>query len=245
MNQLVALLLCGGAGSRIASVTPGVSKALLSIQGEPLLFRLLGFLRAQGVSRFCFAVSPRTPDIPTAIHAHFGECLNFEMAYDSGTVENGGAVAAYLRKSSHGQVLAINADTILRLDVRAFVSLHLSGRWTASIAVSRRTDQPLCGNVVVSNGAVQHFGQAGAGSHCNTGWALIDRERALRNEIFAFDAGKLEEKVYPALASRGELGAFDTGTAELLDVGTPERFEVANSGSYDLNWFSEHTPNDH
>jgi len=239
MNGLIALILCGGAGSRISTVAPGVSKALLEVQGEPLLFRLIGFLRAQGVSQFCFAVSPRTPDIPATIRMHFGLGFDFEETYDSGMVENGGAVAAYMAENMHQQILAINADTILRLNVSEFVRFHHHGRWPATIAVSRRTDQPLCGNILVSDGAVKRFDTKKIGSHCNTGWVLFDPGLALRSGAFAFDSGKLEEKVYPMLAARGELGAFDTGEAELLDVGTPERFAFANATSYDLKWFSE------
>jgi D-glycero-alpha-D-manno-heptose 1-phosphate guanylyltransferase len=239
MNGLIAFLACGGAGSRVATVAPGVSKALLEVQGEPLLFRVVGFLRAQGVSRFCFGVSPRTPDILTAIRGHFGAALDFEAIHDSGTVENGGALAAYLAKTRYEHVLAINADTILQLDADAFFRFHVQGHWTATIAVSSRSDQPLCGNVLVLDGAVRCFAAVSVGEHCNTGWALFNRERSLRGDTFAFGSGKLEEKVYPALAARGELGAFDTGTAKLLDVGTPERLASANANGYDLEWFSE------
>lgn len=56
ISELTAILLCGGKGERLKPFTETLPKALVPLNGEPLLSHLLRYLSAAGVSRFVVCV---------------------------------------------------------------------------------------------------------------------------------------------------------------------------------------------
>src|SRR5687767_4331443 len=56
ISELTAILLCGGKGERLRPFTETLPKALIPLNGEPLLSHLLRYLASAGVSRFVVCV---------------------------------------------------------------------------------------------------------------------------------------------------------------------------------------------
>src|SRR6185295_15443677 len=56
VSELTAVLLCGGKGERLKPFTETLPKALVPLNGEPLLSHLLRYLAAAGLSRFVVCV---------------------------------------------------------------------------------------------------------------------------------------------------------------------------------------------
>jgi glucose-1-phosphate cytidylyltransferase len=56
MLDVTAILLCGGKGERLRPFTDTLPKALVPLNGQPLLYHLLRYLSAEGVSRFVVCV---------------------------------------------------------------------------------------------------------------------------------------------------------------------------------------------
>jgi glucose-1-phosphate cytidylyltransferase len=52
MRDLTAILLCGGKGERLKPFTDSLPKALVPLNGKPILLYLISYLKAAGLSRF-------------------------------------------------------------------------------------------------------------------------------------------------------------------------------------------------
>src|SRR6266852_9038387 len=61
--ELTAILLCGGKGERLKPFTETLPKALVPLNGEPLLSHLLRYLSSAGVSRFVVCVGHKAEAI--------------------------------------------------------------------------------------------------------------------------------------------------------------------------------------
>jgi glucose-1-phosphate cytidylyltransferase len=56
MRDVTAILLCGGKGERLRPFTETLPKALVPLNGEPLLYHLIHYLWEEGISRFVVCV---------------------------------------------------------------------------------------------------------------------------------------------------------------------------------------------
>jgi glucose-1-phosphate cytidylyltransferase len=56
MSDATAVILCGGKGERLKPFTDHLPKALVPLQGKPLLYHLMNYLSQSGVSRFVLCV---------------------------------------------------------------------------------------------------------------------------------------------------------------------------------------------
>ncbi len=56
MCDATAVILCGGKGERLKPFTDHLPKALVPLQGKPLLYHLMNYLAQSGISRFVLCV---------------------------------------------------------------------------------------------------------------------------------------------------------------------------------------------
>ena len=244
MNDIVAYLACGGKGSRMKGVFDG-PKALVPFYGCPLIVRLIRYLSNQNIKNICLGLSHRNREIEFEVNKFFTDShTNIFTSYDSGDVENGGGLLGYLRNTKFAHVLSINADTILDVRIDEFFKTHIDNQCAATMAVSRRVDQPISGNVQLDpcTGRVIQYcdnelnveGVIG----CNTGWAFFDVIKTLSiEELIYIERGKIETAIFPLLTKTQELHSYDTNQNFLLDIGTSERYDVSISFEKELSWF--------
>lgn len=62
-SGITAILLCGGKGERLKPFTENLPKALVTLNGEPLLQHLLKYLAASGIKRFVICVGYKAEKI--------------------------------------------------------------------------------------------------------------------------------------------------------------------------------------
>src|SRR5215469_10396559 len=127
-----AILLCGGAGLRLRSVTGNAPKGLAHVAGRPFLELLLRQLHRHGLERAVLAVG----HLGDVIHSHFGErAFGLDLAYsvESFPLGTGGALrnAVGLINSQH--VLVMNGDSYTDADFCRFVADHCEARADASV----------------------------------------------------------------------------------------------------------------
>lgn len=136
MSDLTAILLCGGKGERLRPFTETLPKALVPLNGEPLLWHLLRYLAAEGVSRFVACVGYKAE----AIEGFLGE--RGEPSWDVACVNSGDASMTdrILDARGHvrGRALICYGDTLANVDVRGLLESH-----RASGALATLTTYPL------------------------------------------------------------------------------------------------------
>lgn len=119
---LQAVVMAGGAGTRLRPLTEGTPKPMLPIGGRPLLERTVEQLRLAGIRR----VNVTTHYHPEKIREHFGDGRAFGVEMDYVTEDRplGTAGALGLLEETAEPLLVINGDILTRVDFRTLLDYH-------------------------------------------------------------------------------------------------------------------------
>lgn len=223
-----AVVLCGGLGSRLQAVSGDLPKVLVPVAGRPFLEWVLAWLTDAGVARVILAAGHRGQVIRDYVARRPGD-LRIGVVQESRPLGTAGAVRfAWSQARVSTPFLALNGDSLCRLDTAALCASHLArGRPPATIAVTRVADAAEYGTVTLdSAGNITAFaektGVPGPGL-VNAGVYLL--ESSIFTGIRDDAPRSLERDVFPAL---GVAPAAFVTDAPVWDMGTPERLvEVA------------------
>jgi D-glycero-alpha-D-manno-heptose 1-phosphate guanylyltransferase len=229
-----AVILCGGAGVRLKSITGDAPKPMAKIGGRPFLELLLVQLKRHGCSRVVLSVGYKHE----VIRGYFGEnALGLDIAYsvEAAPLGTGGALAQAAGEISTDSFLAMNGDSYAEVDLGRLALVHSKSAADATVVVIAETRSD-AGSVMLSEtGEVTAFAEksselktryqsAGIYMFKKTLWSSIPRIGKL----------SLEEQLFPEWlvnAKRIEAFVFSGGC---IDIGTPERYLKAQKLLADL-----------
>jgi NDP-sugar pyrophosphorylase family protein len=133
MPDLTAILLCGGRGERLKPFTDALPKALVPLNGRPLLDHLIASLVARGVTRFAVCVGYKAE----AIEQHLQE--NADPAWQVTCVNSGDASMTDrildARPHVRGQALICYGDTLANVDLATLQREHRGSGALATLTV--------------------------------------------------------------------------------------------------------------
>jgi len=227
-NVADAIVLCGGAGLRLRSVTGNTPKSLASIGGRPFLGILLSQLRRHGFQRAILAVGFQND----LVRSHFGDRahgLRLEYSIESEPLGTGGALRKAADHLQSNDALIMNGDSYTDADLPAFALDYFEAKADISMLVVPADGRVDCGLVsVATSGRVLGFSE----KQTVTGESFINAGMymATKNILSAISPGvqvSLEKKLFPQwLAEGNHLRAF-IHSGECIDIGTPERYQNA------------------
>ena len=220
-----AIVLCGGAGLRLRSVTRGAPKSMASVAGRPFLELLLRQLRRNGFDRVILAAGYRNK----SISSHFGACaLGLQVAYSTeasplGTV---GAARQAAEMVESDDVLIMNGDSYTNADLRKFVADYRESGADVSVVVVPGDGRIDCGAVRVDqNGRVIRFDEkegCATGRYINSG--IYMASRSILDGIPDAVEISLERELFPQWVREGrQIRAF-VWPGRCVDIGTPDRY---------------------
>jgi len=145
---LEAVIMAGGAGTRLRPLTQDTPKPMLPIGGRPMLERLIEQLRGAGIHR----VNISTHYKREVIENHFGDGTGFGVAvtYVKETEPLGTAGALSLMQAPTEPLLVVNGDLLTRVDFRAMMHFHREHKADLTVAV-RQYDVHVPFGVVETN----------------------------------------------------------------------------------------------
>ena len=227
-NAADAIILCGGAGLRLKSVTGSGPKSLACIGDRPFLEILFLQLRRHGFDEVILAVGYQND----LIRAHFGEQahgLKVRYSIESTPLGTGGALRAALDLMHSDNALIMNGDSYTDADLRLFMAQHEAGQADLSVLVvptDGRTDIGLVS--VDSEWRVLGFKekQSALGKQYINAGIYLARKQIL-SEIQTGAQVSLESEMFPHwLNESKDLRAFHHA-GPCIDIGTPERYKKA------------------
>jgi D-sedoheptulose 7-phosphate isomerase len=220
-----AIVLCGGAGLRLRSITGNVPKAMVDISGRPILEILLRQLRRNGFQRVILAVCHKGD----VIQAHFGAeafGMSLEYSVETSPLGTGGALRQAADLARSDRVLVLNGDSYTTTDLVRFVVEHRETKADLAIVVVPADDRNDCGVVLVGpDGNVVGFKEkdfSSANSYVNAGIYLATH--SLLYEIPPRAKLSLEEQLIPEWLARHRSIRVFVSTGKCTDIGTPERY---------------------
>lgn len=221
-----AIILAGGLGTRLASVTGEIPKPMAPVGSRPFLEYLLDYLIEQGSETAVLAVSHKWE----MIREHFGHVYRgMPLAYsvEDEPLGTGGAIRQALEKLPDNEVVVLNGDTLFRIDLDGLAAAHRNGGAQLSLALKKVTDSGRFGRVeVTSGGVIAGFLEKSSGGPgwINGGVYLLNRNLFSDFPMparFSFEQDLIEpniELIRPC--------AFKSD-AYFIDMGIPEDYERA------------------
>jgi D-glycero-D-manno-heptose 1,7-bisphosphate phosphatase len=209
-----AVILCGGLGARLGTLTAETPKPLLPVDGNPFLDVLLFELGRHGIARILLlagfaAHKVREYALTTPLRAQFG--LNLEVLVEPLRAGTGGALW-HARDRLDDTFLVLNGDSWFDINL---------------LELARHADDPSATAVI----AVRHLADASRfrerPAHPGEGFmsgGVYACQRALVDGLAPVCS--LETDVFPLLARHGKLLAipFD---GYFIDIGVPDSFARA------------------
>lgn len=135
-DQLSAVVIAGGIGSRLAPLTDDCPKPLLPLGDRPILAHIVEHLNEQGVNRFVMAVNY----LAHMIVDHFDDGTRWdsfiEYVHETSRLGTGGALSLVDPEALSDPFLCLNGDIVSDIDVDALREAHLAAGWEATMVLS-------------------------------------------------------------------------------------------------------------
>lgn len=224
--MLQALVLAGGAGTRLRSVLgDNVNKTMAPIAGKPFLEYLIMRLQSQNIVDIILAVGYKAD----AIESYFGrgERWDVRLVYsrEQDFLGTGGAVKLAEDRIRGDEFLVLNGDTFFDADLGELVRFHHDTRATATLALAQVENAARFGAVGVDEGGrIVSFREKDAHAYAgliNGGIYVLSRK--VLEMIPTGQVCSLERDVCPALVGHNLFGRSFPGF--FIDIGVPADYE--------------------
>lgn len=201
VDDVTAVLLCGGKGERLRPLTEHCPKPLVPLGGRPMLRHLVDYLLACGIARFVFCVGYRADMIHRFLGEHYPDRERFR-AVDSGEASMTDRLVD-ARPHVPGRALVCYGDTLANVNLPALLAAHAANGASATL-----TTYPLQSPYGIvdsdASGRIQRFREKPVLPYwINIGFLVLEPE-VLRG----LDRGSDMPEFLDRLAAAGRLYAF-------------------------------------
>ncbi|MSQ21733.1 MAG: nucleotidyltransferase family protein [Dehalococcoidia bacterium] len=203
---MYALIIAGGRGERLRPLTDSAAKAMVPVNGKPILWYQARQLQGAGVTDIVLLCGYKGETIRE--YCGDGSSLGVRAHYsqEETPLGRGGALKQGLGMvpNSERAVLALNGDIITTQDFAPLLKLH---QQTGAMATIMLVPYPSAYGVVdvEESGRVVAFKEKGELPHwINAGIYVLDT--SIRDELPVL--GDHETTTFPRLAERGKLYAY-------------------------------------
>lgn len=241
LEKIDVVILCGGFGKRLKSVMHNTPKVLAKIGDTTFLDILINNISLYGFKNIVLCIGHLKEQIKRHFdyycsdyhdyHDYNGNIYNITFSEEEEPLGTGGALknAELLIKSN--PFIVINGDSICNVDFREFLNFHMCKKALLSMVLTRsliseETSKDY-GTVVLNDSSIiTNFNEKFIDSNnvlISAGIYIIQKDifsRMPTEKTFS-----LEYDIFPKLCNNKFYGFLVKG--EVIDIGTPERYEKA------------------
>ena len=226
-----AIILAAGMGTRLRPLTNRLPKAMVPVDGRPLLEYNIELLREHGVREIAVNLHSHAD----AITEHFGDGSRFGVSltysFEPQLLGTAGAVKELEEFFKDGPFYVIYGDVLTRLDLGLLLAHHRACGALATIALYQPEDLTRCGVVQQDeDGWITSFIEKPPGGSPADAWAnagIYVMEPAVLRRMSAKAPQDFGHDVFPALVGNGGGLAGFRSDAVFWDVGSAERLRLA------------------
>jgi D-glycero-alpha-D-manno-heptose 1-phosphate guanylyltransferase len=225
-----ALVLCGGLGTRLKPVVPDRPKGLATVSGRPFLDLLTGELVREGFRRLILCVGHGSDQIIE--HFRGRSEAQFVFSVEPRPMGTGGAVRLALPHVNSDPFVVVNGDSFCRVRYADLLASHQRKAALATVVVTPPSERVDVGALeLAADQRVLRFTEKPADIEAarqlvNAGIYVIE-PRLIESAPLNVPCS-LERDILPGAIDKGTCYAFRV-EGPLVDIGTPERYEVAQS----------------
>lgn len=226
-----AIILAGGAGTRMRPLTYAVPKPLFPVAGKPLLDYVIdNLLLCKQINEIYVGVSHRREVIENYLHhtprkvpVHTINTLSWETAGDLKTI--------LFEKEVNEPIVVAYGDNLTDLNVSDLVSFHEKNNSIATLSLIQvpKEDLQRLSSVKLGGDKVLDFIEKPApgkefSDFCSVGCYCLDPEMF---DYIPFKKTKMEFDVFPRLAKEKKLFGWKAKQSYWMDVGTIDAYKQA------------------
>src|SRR5579863_1697386 len=225
-DDVKAVLLVGGLGTRLRSVVPSAPKVLATVGKRAFLGLLVEQLRSQGIRRLVMC----TGYLADQVEGEFGDGRALDITIEYSKEEQPLGTAGAVKRAEHylrdvPDFFVMNGDSFLEIDFSNLMDFHRSRDAEATLAVLRVEDASRYGTVQVEGDRVRGFAEK-TGSDLPglvNGGVYVFKHTVL--QCIPEHPASLERDVFPALLDHGVYAQEQHGM--FIDIGTPADYARA------------------
>lgn len=219
------MILCGGLGTRLRSVTGETPKVMAEVQGEPFLDFLIRYLVRQGVRRVILCAGYKAETLESHYKEKFKD-IELHFSIETAPLGTGGAFKNAERFVKSDVIFGLNGDCFTPVRYLELMAFHAQKRALATLVGVRVQGNKDFGTLEISEKdeilAFREKVETTEAQYINAG--IYCFKRALL-DIMPAGKSSIEYNLFPKLIGKGFYG-FKLD-APFIDIGTPERFEWA------------------
>ena len=220
------VILCGGKGTRLRSLTASVPKPLLPVAGEPFLLRLLLRLKEEGFRRFILAAHYLPQQFQEFMEVNRDRFEEILLVVEPQALGTGGALRHAVEYVTSPTFLVLNGDSWVDQPLQPVLQEH--GRLRRDFTVIAVSAPRVEGEALKKG--VWRIGPGGGVLGFDTqenveeGWVNAGCYYLSREMVGSWPVGSysLETNLPVLLASR-KAGVY-CSPGRLLDIGTPQTY---------------------
>ncbi len=234
------IILAGGKGTRLPDSARDIPKALVPVEGKPMIDHVIEMLENHGFSDIRFSLGFRAdavvdhlgrPRGERASLAHeVGRAGGYEYVVEKEPLGTGGALK-FASRDLTGPFIALNGDVITDINVKEFLDgYERLPHIPHSVAVYETDDARDYGLVKLEGDHILRFQEKPKerrSGFINAGFYILHPEALHRHPQNAFS---VEYDIFPSLARNRKLGYF-IHRGRWTDAGTEERLRLANDAN--------------
>lgn len=217
------LILAGGEGKRLRSITHGGQKVVVKIGKETFLEMMLNKLIIQKFSKVYLAVGYRSEEVKSVLKISLFKD-NIKFITEDSPLGTGGAIVNALKVINCDQILVLNGDSFNDIDFKRFFHKHLRYGSDVSILTKKVENVERYGEVVVgSEHRINSFYEKREGKRpgiINLGVYAIKTKIFENMEIKKFSIEEYFTKNVNCLDIRSI-----SSNGDFIDIGTPSDYE--------------------
>jgi D-glycero-alpha-D-manno-heptose 1-phosphate guanylyltransferase len=217
---LKAIVLCGGLGTRLGSLTRDMPKPLIEVAGQPFLTYVLDQLVTTPIDEIVMAVSYQWQKVQAMIGDEW-RGVKVSYSIEQQPLGTGGAIKQALAQFHIPEAIVVNGDTLLKCDVGEFTRFAQDRQADICMALKTTTDTARFGKVNIDRyGRVISFEEKGRGSQglINSGVYFV---KAAVFSLVKATAFSFEKDILTLHLSRLAIYGMRTD-AYFIDMGVPE-----------------------
>ena len=126
-KKIVAVVLCGGIGSRISQLTKKTPKPLIKVIQKPIIWYVVSSLLKNGVKEIIFPLGYKGMQIENFIRKNFKKEIKSFRFIDTGVkTEINDRIKKIIKNlNSYDEIILLNSDTIFDFNIKSFLNFHI------------------------------------------------------------------------------------------------------------------------
>lgn len=225
---MIAILLAGGLGTRLHSVTKDLyPKCLAPVNDKPFVHYLIDLLYSQGITNYVVAVSHLSDQVIESLGKYYPH-LNMTFSIEVEPLGTGGAIKQALSYCKGQDAIVFNADSFVEFSIKDFLQSRQTTADVNIVCVSVPDISRFGAADIEDNGTLRKFfekGRTGPG-FINAGVYHFEYEKG--TQLMAHFPGKFSFE-HDILSSQNTAVSCFKTEGLFFDIGTPSDFIKAHS----------------